>query len=124
MKVNTQHPFLVMHNFDGKVLAHQPLPQKLYGSNSYNGRRGEFHDVLLKYAQKIGVDVRLNQNVTEYWECDSEGKAGVVANGERLTADVVVGADGIRSRARELVLVSHALVECLSDAMTSFVGVR
>ena len=111
MEVCTQHPYLVMHNYDGKVLGHQPLPQKLYGANSYNGRRGEFRDILLKYAEKIGVDIRFNQNVTEYWECGAEGKVGVIVNGERLAADVVVGADGVRSRARELVLVSRVPVD-------------
>ena len=105
MEVCTQHPTLTMHNFSGEVLSEQALPQKLYGSNSYNGRRGDIHAILLIYAQKIGVDIRLNQTVTEYWEEESSGKAGVVVNGERLTADLVVGADGVRSRARELVLV-------------------
>jgi len=42
--------------------------------------------------------------VTEYWENDKEG--GVVVNGERLSGDVVIGADGVRSKARKLVLVS------------------
>lgn len=94
-----------MHNFCGKLLTTQALPQKIYGSNSYNGRRGEIHDVLLKYAQKIGVDIRFKQNVTEYWEDEKAGKAGVIVNGEKFVADIVVGADGVRSRARELVLV-------------------
>jgi len=40
--------------------------------------------------------------VEEYWE--EEGKAGVVVDGERMEADVVVGADGVRSKARKLVL--------------------
>jgi len=42
--------------------------------------------------------------VTEYWENDKEG--GVVVNGEKLSGDVVIGADGVRSKARKLVLVS------------------
>lgn len=96
-----------MHNFNGKVLAEQELPQKLFGANSYNGRRGDIHAVLLKHAQEIGVDVRVQQDVTDYWEDVNIGKAGVVVNGERLTADLVVGADGVRSRAREIVLVSN-----------------
>jgi 2-polyprenyl-6-methoxyphenol hydroxylase-like FAD-dependent oxidoreductase len=52
----------------------------------------------------MGIDIRFGQQVTEYWETDEA--AGVVTNGERLTADVVIGADGVRSKAREKVLVN------------------
>ncbi|KAH8113467.1 monooxygenase [Phellopilus nigrolimitatus] len=100
----TQHPLMHMHNYTGELLTAQPLPQKLYGSNSYNGRRGEIHDVLLRYAKKLGVDVRFEQNVEGYWEDEKGGRAGVVVNGKKIDGDVVVGADGARSRARELVL--------------------
>lgn len=94
-----------MHNHEGVLVNAQPLPQKLYGYNSYNGRRGEIHEILLSYAKKIGVDVRFSQIVEDYWESASSGRAGVIVNGEKLEADVVVGADGARSRAREIVLV-------------------
>ncbi|KAH8105037.1 monooxygenase [Phellopilus nigrolimitatus] len=104
MDICTQHTFMHMHNYTGELLTAQPLPQKLYGSNSYNGRRGEIHDVLLRYAKKLGVDVRFEQNVEGYWEDEKGGRAGVVVNGKKIDGDVVVGADGARSRARELVL--------------------
>ncbi|KAI5118775.1 hypothetical protein M0805_005656 [Coniferiporia weirii] len=103
MSICTQHPVMHMHDHTGELLAVQPLPQKLYGSNSYNGRRGEIHEILLKYAKKLGADVRFSQNVEAYWEDPEKKRAGVVVNGERMEADVVVGADGARSRARELV---------------------
>lgn len=99
-----------MHNYCGKILNHQPLPQKVYGYNSYNGRRGEIHEILLKYAQKLGADVRFDQNVTEYWEDVGQGKAGVIVDGQKIEGDVVVGADGARSRARELVLVCYTIM--------------
>ena len=105
MSVCTQHPQMYMHNFCGKVINVQPLPQYLYGANSYNGRRGEIHEILLKYARKLGADIRFGQEVTEYWEDPERSKAGVVVGGQRIEGDVVVGADGARSRARELVLV-------------------
>lgn len=56
------------------------------------------------------MEIRLGQDVSGYWE-DEEGKeAGVVlSNGERLRADVVVGADGVKSKARVLVLVRIAI---------------
>ncbi|EMC92057.1 hypothetical protein BAUCODRAFT_274906 [Baudoinia panamericana UAMH 10762] len=68
----------------------------------YNGHRGEIHKIVFDHALEQGVEIRLGQQVTEYFETETE--AGVVCNGERLTADVVLGADGVRSKARTLVL--------------------
>ncbi|KAI7211915.1 putative MAK1-like monooxygenase [Hortaea werneckii] len=68
----------------------------------YNGHRGQIHKILFDYAIEQGVEIRLGQQVSEYWENDDE--AGVISNGDRISADVVLGADGVRSKARTLVL--------------------
>ena len=39
--------------------------------------------------------------MAEYFETDTE--AGVIVNGKRITADVVLAADGVRSTVREIV---------------------
>ena len=97
---------MYMHNYTGELLAEQPLPQKLYNSNSYNGRRGEIHDVLLRYARRLGVELRFGVRAEEFWEDSETGRAGVIVEGgERIAADIVVGADGARSRVRGAVLV-------------------
>ncbi|EPQ61259.1 FAD/NAD P-binding domain-containing protein [Gloeophyllum trabeum ATCC 11539] len=93
---------LMIHNSQGELLLEQPNPDPLFGAYAYNGHRGELHTMLFDYAQSLGIDIRLGQDVTEYWETDNE--AGVIANSEKIAADVVVGADGVRSRARTLVL--------------------
>jgi len=92
-----------LHTWKGDLISAQPLEEKRFGAYQYNGHRGELHAILIDHAvNTLGVDVRFGQQVTEYWETD-EG-AGVVVNGERLSADVVIGADGVRSKAREKVL--------------------
>ena len=112
MEICSQHPVMHIFSHQGTPLGVQPLPQKAFGSNFYNGRRGEIHEVLLGYATKIGVDVRFGQDVKEYWDDGEGGCAGVVVGGQRLKADVVVVADGLRSKARETVLVrNHCQVE-------------
>lgn len=68
----------------------------------YNGHRGEIHKIIFDYALSQGVEIRLGQQVSEYFENDRE--AGVISNGERIFGDVVFGADGVRSKARQLVL--------------------
>ncbi|CAJ2501540.1 Uu.00g043930.m01.CDS01 [Anthostomella pinea] len=72
------------------------------GGKKFNGHRGEIHEIIWNHALSLGVEIRLGQRVTEYFETDSE--AGVISNGERVVADVVLAADGVRSTARTIVL--------------------
>jgi 2-polyprenyl-6-methoxyphenol hydroxylase-like FAD-dependent oxidoreductase len=67
-----------------------------------SGHRGEMHAAIYKHVQERGIDVRLGHRVSDYFETDEE--AGVVVNGERLTADVVFAAEGVRSPGRKIVL--------------------
>jgi 2-polyprenyl-6-methoxyphenol hydroxylase-like FAD-dependent oxidoreductase len=67
-----------------------------------NGHRGEIHRVLLDYAVSVGVDVRLGQNVTGYFEDDAYG--GIEVDGKKITADIVLSAEGVRSPGRKIVL--------------------
>lgn len=105
LNICTQHPTLEIQNHFGQQLALQALPQKIFGHNSFNGRRGEIHKIAFKYALDLGVDIRLGQNVTEFWEDEENKISGVISNGARIAGDIVVGADGVRSKARKLVLV-------------------
>ncbi|KAH8119617.1 monooxygenase [Phellopilus nigrolimitatus] len=100
----THHSELHLYNSKGELLTTQQLPNVLYGSYSYNGHRGELHECLFNYAKSVGAEIRLGQDVSEYWENEETGEAGVISNGESIAADVVVGADGVRSKARTLVL--------------------
>lgn len=75
--------------------------QENYGRR-YNGHRGEIHKIIFDHALSQGVEIRLGQQVTEYFENDEE--AGVISNGERVVGDVVLAADGVRSKGRQLVL--------------------
>ncbi|TKA80884.1 hypothetical protein B0A49_00835 [Cryomyces minteri] len=68
----------------------------------FNGRRGEIHKILYQHALSLGIEIRLGQKVTDYFE--DESSAGVVSNGERITGDVVLAADGVRSKARTTAL--------------------
>ena len=79
----------------------------MFGSYNYAGHRALIHDVLLRYAVSLGIDIRMGQEVVDYWEDDENKTAGVILrSGETLRADLVVAAEGIKSRARKYVLVS------------------
>lgn len=94
-----------IHKWDtGEVAWHQTYPPMNPEAPLFNGHRGELHQVVFDHAkEELRIPIHLGQNVSEYFEDDD--KAGIVLkSGERVVADVVVGADGVRSKARELVL--------------------
>ncbi|KAI1748079.1 putative monooxygenase [Xylaria castorea] len=95
---------LVIKNWHGETLLKQmwTAEQDEFGIR-FDGHRGEFHEVVYKHALDIGVDVRLGARVEDYFENDDE--AGVfLESGERLTANIVLAAEGVRSRGRKIVL--------------------
>jgi 2-polyprenyl-6-methoxyphenol hydroxylase-like FAD-dependent oxidoreductase len=49
-----------------------------------------------------GIDIRMGQRVTGYFE--DETKASVIVNDEDMLADVIIAAEGVRSRGRKIVL--------------------
>jgi flavin-dependent dehydrogenase len=95
---------------DGKFLAKQsmsgpkngPVPEAYRNAPGYDMHRGDLHQIFLDTAREYGADVRLSSPVTRYFE--TESVAGVEVNGEEFIADAVIGADGVKSRAREQVL--------------------
>ncbi|TDZ18883.1 FAD-dependent monooxygenase fsr3 [Colletotrichum orbiculare MAFF 240422] len=64
--------------------------------------RSEFHGLLHRYAQNVGIPVRHSAKAVDYTETD-EHAVVELESGERLTADVAVAADGIGSRSWRLV---------------------
>ncbi|KAH8166121.1 hypothetical protein CIB48_g2111 [Xylaria polymorpha] len=95
---------LVIKNWLGETLLKQTwsAEQNEFGIR-FDGHRGEFHEVVYKHALDVGVDIRLGARVEDYFENDDE--AGVVLeSGERITANLVLAAEGVRSRGRKIVL--------------------
>ena len=93
---------LNFHSWEGEFMTRQVWDVEEKYGRRINGHRAEIHAAVLQHALARGIDVRLGQNVTDYFETDDE--AGVVSNGERLTADCVFGAEGVKSRGRKIVL--------------------
>ncbi|KDQ56258.1 hypothetical protein JAAARDRAFT_158243 [Jaapia argillacea MUCL 33604] len=93
---------LNFYKYDGDFIISQPVYPWNKEAPSVNGHRGEIHEVIFRHAQDIGIEIRLGCRVLEYVE--ESTRAGVVVDGETIWGDVVVGCDGVRSKARELVL--------------------
>ena len=109
--------FAIRSGRDGDLLYDQFwTPRENAWGPRYDGHRGEYHDIVYRHALASGVDVRLGCSVADYFESGAEGEdgdgdgggggAGVVleGSGERIVADVVLAAEGVRSRGRKIVL--------------------
>ncbi len=86
-----------------------PLAETFYPSH-YAGqtlppilgiRRAEMHRVLSAQLARLGVQVQLGTTVQAI-EPQAAGVGLTLSNGERVHCDLLLGADGIRSRVREL----------------------
>ncbi|KAG2411990.1 hypothetical protein HFD88_009546 [Aspergillus terreus] len=65
-------------------------------------QRSGLLDLLYQTAKDCGVGLRFGVKVTGYWE--SEDGAGILLeNGDKVAADCVIAADGIHSRARDII---------------------
>ncbi|KAG4412371.1 hypothetical protein IFR04_014491 [Cadophora malorum] len=93
-----------IHKYDtGEVVSHQKTPEGDPAAPNFNGHRGELHQVVFEYAESLGIPIHLGSRVVQYFE--DEEKAGIeLESGEKVTGDVVIGSDGVRSKARTLVL--------------------
>lgn len=87
---------------DGKILAQQPLMDMA----GHIGHRGDYHEAFLQGVRDAGIPIHMGSEVMSFDESGAAaGRPSVTfKDGTVEEADVIVGADGIKSRARELVL--------------------
>ncbi|KAJ6014956.1 hypothetical protein N7540_009547 [Penicillium herquei] len=104
LSINLETYGFKIHKWTGELAYTQPPHKYDPEAPVFNGHRGELHTVVFNYAKDdLGIPIHLGQKVTEYFE--DENEAGIVLEcGSKITADLVIGADGVRSKARELVL--------------------
>ncbi|EPQ57455.1 monooxygenase [Gloeophyllum trabeum ATCC 11539] len=85
---------------DGKILAVQPLMDMA----GYIGHRGDYHDAFLQRVRECGIPIHMGHKVVQF---DENKPSIILEDGREIEADVIIGADGIKSLARELVLGFH-----------------
>ncbi|KAK4203219.1 hypothetical protein QBC40DRAFT_194770 [Triangularia verruculosa] len=92
------------HDSKGRYVTTQSFKEEhLAWGARINGHRGEIHSLVYNYALSLGITIRLGTSISEYFETPDH--AGVkTTGGEILAADLVVAAEGVRSKARQLVL--------------------
>lgn len=87
---------------DGSPIFAMPAPR--YGGVEFPGfvgfSRATFHRILVRAATEAGVELRVNRPVARL--AHTARRVAVISeNGERADADIVIGADGIRSAVRQ-----------------------
>ncbi|KAL3424113.1 3-hydroxybenzoate 6-hydroxylase [Phlyctema vagabunda] len=89
---------------DGKILSTQntlPYAEDTYGNPYLHIHRADYHRVLVETAEKLGVDIRINSGARGV---DFSKPAVLLADGSEFSADLVIGADGLKSVCREALL--------------------
>ncbi|KIW16557.1 hypothetical protein PV08_03745 [Exophiala spinifera] len=95
-------PGINYFEWNGPYVTRQNWHAEKNWGRSISGHRGEIHLVVLRYALARGIDIRFGQNVTGYFE--TEDAAGVVSNEVRITGDIVLAAECVKSPGRKIVL--------------------
>jgi len=95
---------LRLRTADGHVIAEMPTPP-MGGTDlpsTMGAVRGDIADILAEEVEKAGVDVRLGSTLTAI---DDHGDSVTVtlSDGTTETVDLLVGADGIRSKVRAMI---------------------
>ncbi|RPB05306.1 FAD/NAD(P)-binding domain-containing protein [Choiromyces venosus 120613-1] len=89
---------------DGNVLSEQPLvplTEEVYGGPYWHCHRADFHKALVDKCYSIGVKICINSMVTKI---DFEAPSVTLASGAVIGADLIIGADGLKSKCREELL--------------------
>ena len=86
--------------------ADQADHENVFGASSITISRGGLAEILLKRARSAGVNLRLGTVLTAL-SSDANGARLQFSNGETCEADIVVGADGLRSTVRAQVFPAY-----------------
>lgn len=88
-------PALTIRKFDGAEVGTVSMGDP--NNPSLPIYRSKLHHVLYEHASQLGIPIEFSATGVEYFETESSGGV-VLADGRRLTADIVVAADGIGSK--------------------------
>ncbi|KAM7202639.1 6-hydroxynicotinate 3-monooxygenase [Naviculisporaceae sp. PSN 640] len=110
--VARQTTWLDLYHHQGQFVTRQSFLNEKKWGRRINGHRGELHDIVWRHLVDRGINVRLDTRVEDYFESDGDEEKGIkphagvviAGSGERLVADVVIAAEGVRSRGRKIVL--------------------
>lgn len=89
---------------NGEVLSQAPMNPFIaekYGAPHWHIHRADLHEALLQRVNELGIDIRTNAKVID---AVVEKASVTLYDGEVIDCDFIIGADGLRSLMREVVL--------------------
>ncbi len=102
-KANVTQTQAIMHYQTGEVLATSErgdIPRQKYGANYYQIHRADLHEMLCHAAEKNDPGCLVLGHAFQSYTEHDDGIEITFANGNTVTCDVVIGADGVRSAVR------------------------
>ena len=95
----------VFKNQSGKVLGSSPAGDSArYGQAAVMITRADLHRVLMERAAASGIPLHYNRSFTGLSDAAGKPVTAYFADGTQVEGELVVGADGIRSRVRQAVM--------------------
>lgn len=89
---------MTIYNSSGEMVYDSPILEDFDGFPILFSHRSSVQKCFYEHGLSIGVSVRLNTRVSEYFEDDDS--AGVIVGNEKIRADAVIVCDGIHSYGR------------------------
>lgn len=99
----TSHEW-AFENQNGKLLTCSEDDPARYGQAGVLITRAELHRVLIERAMREGISVNYNKRLTAIDDTPGEPVVAHFADGTSMEADLIVGADGIRSAVRQAIM--------------------
>jgi salicylate hydroxylase len=99
-----------MLGWKGEQISHMDFHEyeEETGTPFWDFHRASLHMGLLERAKELGADLQTNSRLESIeYSTDKEGSTqatAILSNGSRQTGDLIVGADGINSKCREILL--------------------
>ncbi|KAJ6149848.1 hypothetical protein N7471_001047 [Penicillium samsonianum] len=96
-------PVINMKKFDGTLIGTFPIGDP--NNPSLAIYRSKLHNVLHDYVSQLGIPIEFSATASDFFEAEDHGGV-ILSDGRRLTADVVVAADGVGTKSWALVVGS------------------
>ncbi|KAI4675634.1 uncharacterized protein J4E88_007668 [Alternaria novae-zelandiae] len=93
-------PTFDLRKYDGTFIQHHAPGDSANPSLSIYRKR--LHSLLNTYVKELGIPITYDAKVDAYFDSNTSGGV-ILKSGQRITADVVIAADGVGSRSREII---------------------
>lgn len=101
LSVSSQFEAAEIYDKTGKLLLTQHTETEFDGNPAVFTARGKLHRMMFDYTKSLGADIHLGAKITKYWE--DETGAGIFVADTKISADLVLAADGVRTQARSVI---------------------